>query len=122
MKIANPRTLTTIDELRARKPKMILYGANTAWWIADVDLDRLNGKYDTGGDQGIPCDPRGGVLFQTDDIDGFLTAALSDPTHYGPHGAEAFILAYHGNVLTDEGKATCFEGWTTYSELLDAAQ
>jgi hypothetical protein len=110
----------TLHEVRkiARRNRMIYYGANTPWWTAnDKDMVYRSGQ--------LPCDPRGGMLFQTDDVEGFLVAASKpeNAQHYGKHGIRVFMLAYHGCVVakTPEGKVlpTCLNSWEQYSELLD---
>ena len=100
----------TLDEVRASRPKMIYYGALTCWWAT-----RLPG-YRKGS---LPSDPRGGVLYQTDKVEGFLKAAEDNPSHYGRHGLRAFLAAFHGVVVTDDGCPTCLRGWDEYSRLLD---
>ncbi len=50
---------------------------------------------------------------------GFIEAAKADPGYYGRHGLEAFVAAYHGNVVTDDGRATSLETWEEYNQLLD---
>lgn len=109
--------ITSLDEVRAAMPKMIFYGARTCWWTHDAShLGRLDG--------GIPCDPRGGVLFQADDIEAFLKSAEESTAHYGKHGLRAFLAAHHSNcvVSADDPKPTCFESWGDYNRILDEAE
>lgn len=98
----------------AGQEAMIFYGARTCWWTHDPrHLGRLPGV--------IPCDPRGGVLLQTDDVQGFLEAAEKNVTHYGRHGLRAFMAAHHANTQVGEHdeRRTCFETWEPYNRLLD---
>ncbi len=109
----------TIDEVRKQKPAMIYYGAITCWWTHDVrHLCRI--PEDRQG-AGLPCDPRGGVLLQTDDIDGFFKAAEDNPSHYGKHGIKAFEAAHHLNCTVSESdrRSTCFREWDDYNRILD---
>lgn len=103
----------TLEDVR-RDAEMIYYAAWTCWWTHNK-----NDLYKT--DSGIPCDPRGAVLFQTDDVKGFLKATIKDPTYYGKHGLEAFIAAHHANCYTDEMRARhwSFKSWDEYNAILD---
>lgn len=109
------RARTTLEEIRASKPQAVYYGANTCWWTTDpAHLYRLH--------SGIPCDPRGGVLFESHNVELFLSNAESYPGFYGRHGLRAFEAAYHGNVVVREtGLPTCFQTWDEYNEVIDAA-
>lgn len=141
----------TLADVRAAKPKMIFYGANTCWWThnenhlgqtppsseAEVqrmaDVFKLNAKPGVFTDEQfllrareatkhrLPCDPRGGVLFQTDDIEGFLQAAIKNVTHYGKHGLRAFMAAHHENcILSFENPIPwCDRDWQAYNDALD---
>ncbi len=103
----------TLADVRAAKPAMIFYSVNTCWWThRSADL------CSTGGPVSLPCDPRGGMLMQTPDVEDFLSGAESNPAFYGPHGLRAFEAALHGNV-TIHGRPTCFRQWGEYSALLD---
>lgn len=107
--------IKSLDEIRAAKPKMIFYGMGTCWWTHDST--HLCMKPGTS----IPCDPRGGVLFQTDDIEGFLKSAEESATHYGKHGIRAFLAAHHVNcvVSAENPLSTCFAKWDDYNRILD---
>ena len=92
----------------------IFYGALTCWWTHD---NAHLGKLETG----IPCDPRGGVLLQTDDVRGFLQEAKDNTERYGKHGLRAFMAAHHDNCQvseTDE-RRTCMRTWDEYNDALD---
>ena len=103
---------------RARPLRMAFYGANTPWWTSsEHDLYEKPGI-------GLPCDPRGGMLFQSGegDLDKFLKSAESQPEAYGKHGIRAFLAAYHGVVEVWNGQKllpTCLDNWDAYNELLD---
>ena len=77
--------------------------------------------YKKPGGIGLPCDPRGGMLFQTGegDLQKFLDSAKENVEHYGKHGLRAFYASYHGVVVTEDGKPTCFTSWDKYNALLD---
>ena len=109
--------IASLDEVCAAMPKMIFYGARTCWWTHDAShLGRLDG--------GIPCDPCGGVLYQTDDITGFLKSAEENIAHYGKHELRAFLAAHHRNcvVSVEDPRSTCFESWDDYNRILDEAE
>lgn len=120
MKIADPRTLTSLDEIR--NAKMVFYSAQTCWWTTNPD--HLYGE-----PGGIPLDPSGSPLFQDDDVEGWLHDAEKHAVdRYGKHGIEALILAYHGNVVTESAwdsldeQPVCSTNWDSYNDLLDEAQ
>lgn len=111
----------TMEEVRraAQKSGMIFYGANTCWWTTDREhLYRHS--------SGLPCDPRGGMLFQTDKPEDFLKAAEQNIGYYGKYGLRAFLLAYHGCVVVRDGNKaglpTCGAEWEDYEKLLDEAE
>lgn len=74
----------------------------------------------------IPCDPRGSVLVQGS-LQEFWKMANSNPEHYGKHGIEALMLAFHGNLevlKADTGDVgnylpTSLDSWDAYNYLLD---
>ena len=107
----------TLEQVREAKPEMIFYGALTCWWTHDpAHLGRL--------DNGIPCDPRGGVLMQTHKPEEFLMSAEEHPEHYGKHGLEAFMASHHLNCVLSafDHTPTCFEGWDEYNRILDESR
>lgn len=107
----------TLAEVRVAKPDTIFYGAMTCWWTHDpTHLGR------TVGEHGLPSDPRGGVLFQTEDVEGFLRCAEEDPGFYGRHGLRAFMAAHHLNCrrAEDDSRPWCMGTWDEYNEALDA--
>ncbi len=104
----------TIADVRAAKPAMIFYGVNTCWWThREEDLRISNGST-------LPCDPRGGMLLQTNDVEGFLRAAEERPETYGRGGLDAFIAAHNDNCLVSEDdlRQTCYRSWDDYNALL----
>lgn len=103
----------TIADIRKAKPKMIFYSVHTPWWTHDPkDLGTMLGT------QGLPCDPYGSVLFQTEDIDGFFKAAEEKSEHYGKHGLRALEAAHHQNGLVSFKHPT----WQDYNDLIDLAE
>lgn len=112
MKLQNAMTLDRI-KLEARKADRLVYAARTCWWKVGDPIYRLP-------DTQLPCDPRGSVLFETDKPLDFIEAAEKNQNHYGKHGLEAFVAAYHGNVTTDAGRPTSFDSWDEYNTLIDA--
>lgn len=119
----------TIDQIRALKPKMIYYGARTCWWTHDAahlgktpplpENFRPKGATSDFG-AGIPCDPRGGVLFQTEDVEGFLSQAENNASKYGENGIAAFIASHHLNCKTNKGDHTCFTSFQEYNNIINA--
>ena len=103
----------TLDDVRKAHTQIVYYGAVTCWWSDEPPPYRTTGEYP------LPCDPRGGVLMQTRDVEGFLRDAEANPEFYGRHGLAAFEAALHGNVLAENGNPTCFAGWDEYNALLD---
>lgn len=102
----------TLADVRAAKPKKIFYAANTCWWTHDpAHLGRKP-------DSGLPCDPRGSVLFETEDVEGFLQAAEAHPEHYGKHGLRAFLAAHHQNACLN-GRPWSAGSWDSYNSALD---
>jgi len=99
-------------KLRARG-KRAYFAVHTCWWGFDT--------YYTvpGAAHGLPCDPRGSVLMEAPAPD-FIASAEKNPDYYGKHGLRAFAAAFHGNVLTLNGRPTSFAGWEVYNQLLDA--
>ena len=107
----------TLADVRAARPAKIYYGASTCWWTHDP-RDLYTDQHSR-----LPCDPRSGMLFETQDIEGFLANAELHPEHYGQHGLYAFEAAHHGNVQVsrDDCRWTCFRAWEDYNRLLDEA-
>jgi len=111
----------SFENVRRAKPTTIFYGVNTCWWThRESDLYRHP-------ECGLPCDPRGGMLMQTDNADEFLRQAEAHPEHYGRHGLRAFMAAHHQNCITGDGGPrhlwpTCLQTWEEYNALLDALE
>lgn len=113
-------------------PPMIYYAVSSCWWTHNAeDLDRLPGGKLTinrpgGGEEeiespGLPCDPRGSVLMQTDKPEEFLAAAKKNPSHYGRHGLDAFMAAHHDNCYLSrrDQRHWSFAGWDEYNDSID---
>jgi hypothetical protein len=112
MKIIKKVTLDQVDTIARNIPDTkVCWAVKTCWWCFHHDI-----PYRT--DSGLPSDPRGSVLMQGK-LGIFIQTAKDSVEHYGKHGLDAFIAAYHGNLLTDEGKPTSFETWDQYNELLN---
>jgi len=105
----------TLEDIRRAIPPKIYYGANTPWWThraTDICRHPLSG---------LPCDPRGGVLLETDDVINFIETAIRNSSHYGKHGIRAFMAAHNDNCQVSETNArkTCLANWDEYNEALD---
>lgn len=94
---------------------MIFYSVVTCWWTHN---ERHLCRHP---DSGLPCDPRGGVLLQTDKPGEFLQAAKDNPEHYGKHGLRAFMAAHHLNCVVSETdmRSSCLRTWEEYNELIN---
>src|SRR5262249_15436648 len=104
----------TIADVRDAKPATIYYAANTCWWTHNpAHLGKLP-------DSGLPCDPRGSVLFQTEegDAERFPTSAEANLNHYGKHGLRAFMAAHHQNAHLN-GRPWSARRWDSYNAVLD---
>ena len=104
---------TTLQEIKHAAPETIWYSVHTCWWThRSTDLRKLP--------NGLPCDPRGGVLMM-DEGQSFLTSAEANPDHYGKHGLAAFIASHNDNcvVSSDDHRNTCLRSWQEYNDLLD---
>lgn len=112
MKIIKEVSFDEIMEEAANKT--IFYGAQTCWWSDNPA--HLHKKH-----SGLPCDPQGGVLFQTQDgmAKDWLRQAKEQPWHYGVYGIRALMAAYHGCIVDDEGNPTTVSTWDVVTELLD---
>jgi len=114
MKIVCYRTWNEIKEISINAPETIVtWAMNTCWWAMGEDCF----QYEVPNSK-LPCDPRGSVLMQGE-LGKFIKEAGANPSHYGEHRLDALMLAYHGNLLTDEGKPTSFENWHLYNDLLN---
>lgn len=121
----------TVEDIRKLKPKMIYYGAQTPWWTHDpahlcstgkLKMMMKTGQHDKEMKEvespGLPCDPLGGMLMQTDKVDAFLDAAKANPQHHGKHGLRAFEAAHHSNAQA-LNIVKCFKSWDLYNAWLD---
>jgi hypothetical protein len=98
--------------------RQVVLAVHTPWWSLWED-EWL--PYTIPGSGGIPCDPRGSVLIQTN-MAKAVQQARDNPGHYGWHGLLAFAAAFHGNVVVKRtGKPTSLKNWNEYNELLDLA-
>ena len=119
-------------EAEVHPEELVCYSFATCWWCILRD-----NPYKIRGTHGLPCDPRGAVLYQGP-IKEFIDAAVNgDHNHYGKHGLQAFWSSYHGVVLRQDhtmlastvltGKAKfssdwkpwAFKGWDEYNKVLD---
>jgi hypothetical protein len=130
VKLREPQiTLEEIKE-RVRRTGFVCYGMRSCWWAEHTFYTLAKQP----GDKmpGLPVDPRGAPLMQVTDESRtpsgerteameFVRMAERNPTFYGRHGLNAFVAAYHGNVLTEDGKPTCLRDWEDYNRMLDEA-
>lgn len=132
------RQLITIEAILIVQPSTIYYGANTCWWTHDSShlsvtasppaqsvpsgrslIEKGLGRRVNPGS--IPTDPRGGVLFETDDIEGFFASAKANVSFYGKHGLRAFIAAHHLNSFLNhyDQRPYCSPNWAEYNDAID---
>lgn len=111
--------LTSLQDVLDAKPDTVWYSSRTCWWTTNPDhLEETRiGRGDSKGS--IPTDPAGAPLFMTNNVEGFLKDAADHADHYGKHGIDAFMLAYHGNVENEDGMPRCSTQWDQYNQLLD---
>ena len=102
--------LKDIKELVTDK---VYYSVSTTWWTVSMDDLYRHPK------NGLPCDSRGCMLL-TGDPAKFIAGAEDNVKKYGKHGINAFITAYHGNIiLQGKGWPTCLDNWEEVNRLLD---
>lgn len=112
MKLIKQRPAWNLILARAVRSSRLVYGSNTCWWkLGDPVYNHREAR--------LPCGPRGEMLLETDKPVDFLKAAEANPSHYGKHGLDAFIAAYHGFVTTDDGRPTSLDSWDAYNDLID---
>ena len=139
----------TLEEILDLKPEMIYYAARTCWWTHDpkhlsilppsesdiqrlAEMFRLNSSTPEASlDEflerarnaacGLPCDPRGSVLFQTEHVEEFIQTAKNKSAHYGKHGIRAFLAAHHLNCVVGlfDMRSTSGTHWEEYNKALD---
>ena len=106
------RELSYIKRL-AEMNKILVYGASTCYWL-------IGRPVYSHPDTGLPCGPRSEMLMECHDPSGFIRDAEDNPQYYGRHGLDAFIAAYHGNlVVASSGFPTSYSSWEEYNLLLD---
>ena len=102
----------------AKKSKRLIYAINTCYW-------KIGNPVYSHPDCDLPCGPRGEMLLEMDNPNEFIRLAEENPDHYGKYGLQAFVAAYHGNIIAignDErsmGKITSLETWDEYNEVID---
>lgn len=102
------------DPIESVRGEMLYYATLTTWWT--TNREHIYRKPD---DSRLPCDPRGSVLFQTNNVEGFLAAARGNPDHYGRHRLRAFMAARHGVIVAPSGLPTSVRTWDEVNRLLD---
>ncbi len=107
----------TFDGVVTRAAKTIFYGAVTCWWTDDP------GDLSKHPISGLPCDPRGGVLYQTNNVADFFRRVKLNAREgvYGKHGLDAFMAAHHKNCKVSEtdDRPTCYTTWWEYNDIID---
>jgi len=90
----------------------LVYAIHTCYWKLGNPIYTIPGS-------SLPCGPRKEVLLETDKPIAFIKAAEDNPSFYGKHGLDSFVAAYHGNIVTEDGRPTSFKTWNEYDNLLD---
>lgn len=111
-----------MEEIRRDRLQWIFYSVASPWWT-----HHLPTEYHTKG--GLPCDPRGAMLFETQRGDAlkFIQLAIDNPDRYGKHGLRTFMAALHGCVHavtilqcgSEKCLPTCLDTWNDYNRLID---
>ena len=102
-------TLEDIEKI-ANNSNRIVWGALTCWWKIGDPVYTLS--------NGLPCGPRGEVLFEYDNPIEFIQNARNNVEHYGKYGLKAFLLAYHGQIITKDDLPTSLDRWEDYNKLI----
>ena len=113
-------SLSDLEALAKKAPQArVMYSTRTCWWVVSAPNHGWPGPNRTR--KGIPTDPQGAVLYEVDNLGGFLDVAKANATFYGKHQLDAFMAAYDGNLVTQDGRPTCLVGWDKYNAVIDAA-
>lgn len=96
----------------------LVYSTFSPWWFILARGDEKLPYY-LKTSPCLPCDPRGAVLLETTGICAFIDAAEQNVEHYGRHGIEAFVAAYHENVVERDGMSTSLNNWDEYNNVID---
>ena len=112
------RQAITIEEIRADCPVTIWYSFNTCWWT-----HRAADLCTHPGGNGMPCDPRGGMLLMTH-AEAFFRGAEANPGRYGKHGLAVFMASHNDNcvVSEDDWRSTCLQTLEEYNDQIDRQQ
>lgn len=106
-----------IEAWAANPTRQIVLAIRTCWWSL---YETAYMPYVIPGKHPLPCDPRSSPLVISS-MAGCWAQAVGNPDFYGPHGIDAFVAAFQGNVVVAEtGKPTSFDDWSHYNQLLDA--
>ena len=120
MRLTHKVSLSDLETLANKAPRAkVMYSTRTCWWVVSAPQHGWPGP--TRSRRGIPTDPQGAVLYEVDDFRGFLDVAKANATYYGKHQLDAFMAAYDGNLVTQDGKPACLGGWDKYNAAIDAA-
>ena len=108
------RTQITLDELKRANPETIWYSVTTCWWT------HRSSDLRSRPDNGLPCDPRGGVLMMGPAAE-FLANAEANPAHYGKYGLDAFMASHNDNCVVSptDSRNTCLRSWQEYNYLIE---
>jgi hypothetical protein len=85
----------------------VIYAMSTGYWKLVND------------DYSVQRGPSGEYIFIDRDPIKFILNAAQNKEHYGKHGFAAFIAAYHGNVVDDDGNEISLNSWDKYNDLID---
>lgn len=114
--------LVSLQDVLDAKPETAWYSVHTCWWTTNPEhLEQIRVLLNEPRD-GVPVDPSRSPLFMAPALD-FIKDAQNNVEHYGKHGIDAFMLAYHGNVVAsdDPRLPRCAAEWESYNKLLDEA-
>lgn len=112
--LTNKTSLKDIEKIAEDDSVECVYSIGTCWW--SLYKDDYMPFVSSGGI--TPLDPMGSPLMQAP-LKDFIKSAKENIEHYGEHGLDAFVSAFHGNVVLNTGKDVAFKTWDEYNKLIN---
>ena len=112
----------TLEQIEASGQQRVYWAIDTCWWTHDPK--HLYNTKDVNPalkqQHGVPCDPRGSVLYEGVLSDFLRSARETDIKlgHYGKHGLRAFLTAHHLNSSL-YGLPWSETTWQHYNDAID---
>lgn len=115
-KLTNKTTEERLNKFAMNADLECVTATRTTWWSLYLP------EYMPYTSSGLPCDPRGCMLFQGNFAE-YWNKVKVDASHFGKHGLRAFIAAFHGNIevfTEDRGwRPTSLTTWDEVNALID---